>query len=133
MPVHIVTGAPGSGKSTLVARLTRERTDWLGLVNTLADPARNNLRQLSAGCPCCTGRIVLQVSLVRALRETGATRALVELAGPTHVADFAKLLQSTPFSLSVRLAREVVLPRDAAIAAAELDLQRTLSRPDDTL
>lgn len=132
MPVHIVTGAPGSGKSALVARLTRERADWLGLANTLTEPARDNLRQLYAGCPCCTGRVVLQVSLVRALRETGATRALVELANPAHAADFAKQLQALPFSLSVCPAREVVLPRDAAIAAAELDSRSKYSSLPDS-
>lgn len=116
--MHIVTGAPGSGKSALITRLTRDRPDWLGLVNAVSGAAANNLRSLIAGCPCCTGRVVLQVSLVRALRESGARRAFVELANPAHAANFAKLLQESPFSLSVRVAPALILPGDQAIDAA---------------
>lgn len=119
--MHIVTGAPGSGKSALIARLARDRADWLGLLNALPGAAALNLRVLSAGCPCCTGRVVLQVSLVRALRETGATRVLVELPDSAHAAALARLLQELPFSLSVRRDRDLVLPRDAAVISANLD------------
>lgn len=121
IPVHVVTGAPGSGKSALIARLTRERADWLGLINAPPGIAADNLKRLSAGCPCCTGRVVLQVSLVRALRDTGARRALIELPDPAHAAALARLLQELPFRLSVRRGRELVLPLDTAVASADLD------------
>ena len=121
IPVHIVSGAPGSGKSALVARLCAQRRDWLGLVNSLPQPAGDNVMALSAGCPCCTGQVVLQVTLARALRATRATRALVELPDPAHAQALEKLLGELPFSLSVTGARRVVLPRDLGLAPAELE------------
>jgi G3E family GTPase len=121
IPVHIVSGAPGSGKTALIARLCAERGDWLGFVNALPTPAPANVIRFSAGCPCCTGKVVLQVSLARALRETRATRALVELADPQHAQTLEKLLGELPFSLSVAGARPVLLPGDAGVGAADLD------------
>lgn len=121
IPVHVVTGVPAAGKSALVARLARARPDWLGLVNSLPADSVANLKPLSASCPCCVGRVVLQVSLVRALRETGATRAFVELADAQHAANLARLLGELPFSLSVEAGRTIILPRDAGISASEFD------------
>lgn len=133
VPVHIVTGAPGSGKSALIARLTGERKDWLGLVNAVPDVATDNLRALSAGCPCCTGRMVLQVSLVRALRDSGASRALVELSDPAHASSLEKLLQAPPFSLSLRAARALVLPRDVDVSTAAVAEPDRSDDPGGTL
>jgi len=104
IPVHVVSGAPGSGKTALIARLCSQRAGWLGLVNAVPAGAGSNLKSLAPGCPCCTGKVVLQVSLARALRETRAMRALVEL----------------PFSLSVAPARPILLPVDAGFVAADL-------------
>lgn len=120
IPVHIVTGAPGSGKSALISRLCSERGDWLGLVNTLPQAGRS-LKQLSAGCPCCTGKVVLQVSLARGLRETRARRAFVELGDPEHALTLEKLLGELPFSLSVISARRITLPAEAGLKAVELE------------
>ena len=121
IPVHIVTGASGSGKSALIARLAWARRDRLGLVNILPVDPSVNLKALSAGCPCCTGRIVLQVSLVRALRDNGATRAFVEIADRGHAATLETLLDEPPLRLSVVAARRIFLPPDAGISASELD------------
>ncbi|MBS0335792.1 MAG: hypothetical protein JSS40_03045 [Proteobacteria bacterium] len=120
IPVHIVTGAPGSGKSALIARLCAERGDWLGLVNTPPQAGRG-LKQLSAGCPCCTGKVVLQVSLARGLRETGARRAFVELADPGHASNLEKLLAELPLSLAVIGARRIAMPAESGLRADELD------------
>lgn len=121
IPVHVVSGAPGSGKTALIAGLCAERAGWLGLVNALPAGAGSNLKPLAPGCPCCTGRVVLQVSLVRALRETRATRVLVELPDPAHARTLEKLLGALPFSLSVAPARPVLLPGDAGLLAADLE------------
>lgn len=120
IPVHVVSGAPGSGKTALIARLCSQRAGWLGLVNAVPAGAASNLKPLAPGCPCCTGKVVLQVSLARALRETRATRALVELADPAHARALEKLLGELPFSLSVAPARPILLPVDAGFVAADL-------------
>jgi hypothetical protein len=121
IPVHIVTGAPGSGKSALVSRLCSERVDWLGLVNTLPVAGGAGLRRLSAGCPCCTGKVVLQVSLARGLRESRARRAFVEVGDPEHALSLEKLLGELPLSLSVTCARRITLPAEAGLRAVEFE------------
>ena len=118
--MHVVSGAPGSGKTALIARLCSQRAGWLGLVNAVPAGAGSNLKPLAPGCPCCTGKVVLQVSLARALRETRATRALVELADPAHARALEKLLGELPFSLSVAPARPILLPDDTGLVAAYL-------------
>ena len=40
---------------------------------------------VSGGCPCCIGRVTLQVTLVRLLRESRPRRLFVELAGTDHL------------------------------------------------
>ena len=120
IPVHIVTGAMNSGKSALIARLCHERKDWLGLVDRLPAQAPSNLRPVSAGCPCCIGKVVLQITLVRALRETRAVRAFVELADAGHVMSLEGILGGKFLGRAVRLSRPIVLPRDCELQAVDL-------------
>ena len=120
IPVHIVTGASNSGKSTLIARLCHERKDWLGLVDRLPAQALSNLRPLSAGCPCCIGKVVLQITLVRALRETRAVRAFVELADAGHVTSLEGVLGGESLGRAVLRSSPIFLPRDCELQAADL-------------
>jgi hypothetical protein len=123
IPVHIVTGPAASGKSTLIAKLCMARADWLGLVNVVPALAGPNVRQLFAGCPCCAAKVVLQVSLARALRETRAVRAFVELPEAPHAAALEKLLGEPPLGDSVVAAPLLRLPEQAPLEAASLDPQ----------
>ena len=81
-----------------------------------------NIRSFAAGCPCCTGRVVLQVSLARALRDTRAIRVFVEVSGAEHAASLERVLAELPMSLSVTGARKIVLPRDAGLGPADLEV-----------
>jgi len=122
IPVHIVTGAPATGKTALIARLCAERVDWLGLVNLVFSPgAGPNLKLLAAGCPCCTGKVVLQVTLARALRVTGAGRAFVELSDAAHLESLERALSESPLDLSLMISRSISLPRDAGLQIAEFE------------
>ena len=122
IPVHIVTGAPGTGKTAFIARLCAERDDWLGLVN-LASPAAAgpNLKPLAAGCPCCTGKVVLQITLARALRATRAGRAFVGLCDAAHLEGLERALSESPLDLSLEISRSISLPRDAGLPVAEFE------------
>lgn len=121
IPVHIVTGAPGSGKTGLIARLVGARADWLGLANSAPALPATNLKRLAAGCPCCTARVALQIGLARGLRESRATRAFVELVDARHAALLERVLGDAPLSRSVYLARTLALPADAQLSPFDLD------------
>ena len=119
IPVHVVVGALGAGE--FIERMCAEKADWAGLV--LRPPAvpRPNVRALSAGCPCCTGRVVLQVTLARLLRETGATRVFVHLPDASHAASLGRVLSEPPLGQSVMAGRIITLPDDARLAAGTLE------------
>jgi G3E family GTPase len=120
IPVHVVTGAPGA--TAFIEQLCAENAGWAGLVMRAPTKASPNVRVLSAGCPCCTGRVVLQVSLARLLRETGAGRAFVELPDAGHEGSLAKVLVEPPLGQSVVAGRPIRLPGDAALRPADLEL-----------
>ncbi len=118
VPVHIVAGTGGSDKSALIARLCAQRPDWLGLVETMPAGAPANVRLLAAGCPCCVGKIVLQVVLARALREARPVRAFVELPDVTHAASLERALTEAPLGRSIARGRPIVLPKDREVEPA---------------
>lgn len=119
--MHVVTGARGSGKTELIARLVGGRGDWLGLANATPAGAAVNLQRLAAGCPCCIGRVALQIGLARGLRASRAKRAFVEIADPAHATQLAKVLGEPPLSRSVVAARTIALPADAGLRPADLE------------
>jgi hypothetical protein len=107
-------------RSALIARLCTERPDWLGLVETLPAGAPPNVKALSAGCPCCIGKVVLQVTLARALRASRAVRAFVEVADTAHAISLHRVLDENPLGLSVIASRPISLPDDADLEAGQL-------------
>ncbi len=119
IPVHVVTGAPGAGD--LITRLCSARADWVGLVGKPPSVPIHNVRAIAGGCPCCTGKVVLQVSLARVLRESRATRAFVEIADAGHAASLETALAEFPLGLSVATARRVLLPEDAEIGFKDFE------------
>ena len=107
VPVHVVAGAPGSGQSALVARLTKERSEWAALS--------------PRACPCCVGRVELQVSLARLLRERRPERILVELADGEHLKALVRVLAEWPLGQYVEPVRSLLLPADANLRPEELE------------
>jgi len=120
--VHVVTGAAGTGKTAFIARMCAEREDWLGLVNQpLSAASGSNVKTLTAGCPCCTGKVVLQITVVRALRRFRAGRAFVELGDAGHLQGLERALGESPLGLSLVISRSICLPRDAGLPVAEFE------------
>lgn len=119
--MHIVTGHPGEARTSLIARLCAEREDWLGLVCSPLPAETPNLKRMMAGCPCCTGRVVMQVSLARALRQTRARRIFVELVDATHFDSLAKGLAEFPSGTAVRNARPLFVPQDSTLLPGDFD------------
>lgn len=107
VPVHVVTGAPGAQLAGLIARLRAARADW-AVLEPLA-------------CPCCVGRVELQVGLVRLLRVHRPARVLVRLIDPAHQAAFERVLREWPLQQHVVPARAIHLPEDAALTPEALE------------
>lgn len=97
IPVHAVTGAPGSGKSSRIARYAELDPGSLGLVNVRVKDLPN-LVIAPLGCPCCTARVALQVTLARLLRQRKPARVYVELPEREHAAALSAVLREWPLS-----------------------------------
>src|SRR5580658_2701067 len=107
LPISIVTGFLGSGKTTLIARVLRDpafaRTavivnefGEIGLDHQLVTASDESLLTLSTGCLCCAVRADLLATLLdlwrrRAAGEIGYDRVLIETSG---LADPAPILQA---------------------------------------
>ena len=124
IPVSIVTGFLGSGKTTLISRLLRDPrfADTAVIVNEFGDIALDHeliassdetLVQLATGCLCCAMRSDLATTLLelhrrRAAREISFARVLIETSG---LADPAPILHAlmTDAAVNERFAVGAVL------------------------
>lgn len=71
-------------------------------------------------CPCCTGRVEMQVSLTRLLRDRKPERVFIELSDEAHLSTFARVVAEWPLAQYVQSARPVRLPEDRLLAAERL-------------
>jgi G3E family GTPase len=100
IPTLVVTGPRGAGKTRLIARLLGERPageTWAALLEDrgtarLDAGAGLAVVRLTAGCPCCVGRVNLRVALARLLRTARPARLFVELDAASHVEATIRLL-----------------------------------------
>jgi hypothetical protein len=54
-------------------------------------------------CPCCVGRVELQIELARVIREQGPQGVLIELADAAHQPALRRALAEWPLAQYVRL------------------------------
>jgi len=93
IPVHAVGGAA----SRAIADRVRREPRSLGLVR-LRSRELPNLVPLPPGCPCCTGRVALEISLARHVRAHRPERIYIEVPDPSHAAELAAVLAREPLS-----------------------------------
>lgn len=97
IPVHVVGGAGGRAIADQVEREPRS----LGLVRVRSRDLPN-LLLLPPGCPCCTGRVALEIFLARHVRAHRPQRIYIELQDASHAVELAKVLAREPLSRYLR-------------------------------
>ena len=135
IPVVVVGGFLGAGKTTLVNHLIRSLPHRLGVIvnefgaqgvdGSLIERLQDDVTELTAGCLCCTGRDDLLRALVTiAMREQKPDAVVVELSG---VADPTPVL-TTLLERSVRAAFRVTTL--VAVVDARHALQTLREHPE---
>ncbi|MDX1465653.1 MAG: GTP-binding protein [Halomonas sp.] len=106
IPVHLITGFLGSGKSSLIRRLIEQKPAgerWAVVINEFGRvgidqamfEARDDLvvKGLPGGCLCCQLAFVLQASLVNLLHRHRPDRLIIEPSGLGHPAGLIEVLR----------------------------------------
>src|SRR5882757_1796133 len=127
IPVNIITGALGAGKTTAIAQLLASkpvREAWVVILNeftdtgidalTLASSARGayDVRMIPGGCLCCTGEedFRRQLSgLLAAPAHAQPARILIEPSGVAHPGAIVDELRGFERSGAVRLMSTIAL------------------------
>ena len=104
IPVHAVCGAASRAIAERVGLDPRS----LGLVRVRLRELPN-LLSLPPGCPCCTGRVALEVSLARHVRAHRPERIYIEIPDPSHATELAAVLGREPMSRYLKDAGPVSL------------------------
>ena len=125
LPVTLVTGFLGSGKTTLVNHILSNRAGVraavlvnelgeIGIDNDLIVAAEGGMIELSNGCICCSTNSDLLDSIVRVLsRPDPVDHILVETTGVADPLPVAQTLQRPEFRDALRL--------DAIVAVADAE------------
>jgi G3E family GTPase len=125
LPVTVVTGFLGSGKTTLVNHILSNRAGVraavlvnelgeIGIDNDLIVAAEGGMIELSNGCICCSTNSDLLDSIVRVLsRPDPVDHILVETTGVADPLPVAQTLQRPEFRDALRL--------DAIVAVADAE------------
>lgn len=115
-PVHLIAGARGSGKSSLLNALLAlrpPRESWVVLlndagrtpINTLATSNEHlpvTVKDISGVCACCAGRVVFVNSFAALLRQTKPDRVFIEASADAAIEDFVDAVRHG-FGSSVEL------------------------------
>jgi len=104
VPVNLITGRRGAGKSSLIRRLLAQRPAgerWAVLYNDVPaageatpDPEQDEVRfsLMADGCICCSAQVGLRVALTRLLRDARPQRLLIEPSSHARVNEVLRLL-----------------------------------------
>ncbi|MBB3140806.1 CobW family GTP-binding protein [Halomonas organivorans] len=124
IPVHLITGFLGSGKSSLIRHLIDHKPAgerWAILVNEFGRVGIDQtffagrddvaVQALPGGCLCCQLATLLQTSLVQLLRRQRPDRLIIEPSGLGHPAGLLDMLRGEAF-VGVLDLREVITVLD---------------------
>lgn len=106
IPVNLITGFLGVGKTTLIRNLLRQHPGserWAVLVNefgeigvdgSLLEKEGVAIEEVAGGCLCCVAAPAFTVGLNRLIREHRPDRILIEPSGLGHPAQVLETLRS---------------------------------------
>lgn len=144
IPVVLVCGFRGAGKTSVIRNLARVRPDgevWgvIGPADTLPPEPGLLHESVPHGCPCCIGSVTFRAGLVRLIRGAGAAnlkRILVEGGPDGHARTTQALVArgTTGVLLQVAEVIAVVDPHwvELPLPAARIALEE-LVRDSDTV
>jgi G3E family GTPase len=131
LPVHLITGLLGSGKTTCLKHLIQQKPvneNWVILINEfgeididasqLVSNTTSNtidIHAVSGGCICCTAQLGLVNTLNKLFRQTTTKidRIWIEPTGLGHPAKIIDALQKSPFlrALSLQKISCIITPQ----------------------
>lgn len=76
-------------------------------LDTLAPNLQLKIARIAPGCMCCTGNLVLRVTLNRILR-TRPERLYISVADSTHIARLRSFLTQAPYDTLLTLTDDIV-------------------------
>lgn len=110
IPVNIITGFLGTGKTTAIRELLKQvpaGEKWAVLVNEFGEIGIDGallqetgavIKEVAGGCVCCTTSPFFRIALVRLLRETKPDRLLIEPSGLAHPVRILETLREPEFT-----------------------------------
>jgi len=136
LPVHLITGLLGSGKTTTLKHLISQKPNnekWGILINEFgdididaatleaSDSSQLHIQQVSGGCVCCTAQFGL-IDAINQLLSQPIDRLLIEPTGLGHPAKIIDSLKHTQFKRALSLQALSLIHSDAADEGLGVDL-----------
>ncbi|MCC2637105.1 MAG: cobalamin synthesis protein [Moraxellaceae bacterium] len=130
VPLNLITGFLGAGKTTAIRHLLAHRRDgerWAVLVNEFGQVGIDQavlggegiaIKEVPGGCLCCANQLPLQVALSQLLTRARPDRVLIEPTGLGHPARVLETLREAHWrdALDVRATLTLVDARELADA-----------------
>jgi len=112
IPVHIISGFLGSGKTTSIIRLLKELTPddhWAVIINEFgrisidsqtlrsSESSVGNVYDISGGCICCSAKIYFRENLEKIADSGNYDRIIIEPSGLGGIEMVSEIVEAIPY------------------------------------